>query len=72
MHLAVTLPKNFNDHELAVRAVDESLWLWPLSPCYFGGPAQPGFILGYGSTAAAEIPGAVRRLRTLIDRAKKR
>jgi GntR family transcriptional regulator/MocR family aminotransferase len=72
MHLAVTLPKNFNDHELAVRAVDESLWLWPLSPCYFGGPAQPGFILGYGSTAAAEIPGAVRRLRTLIDRAKNR
>jgi GntR family transcriptional regulator / MocR family aminotransferase len=72
MHLAVTLPKTCNDRELAVRAVDESLWLWPLSPCYFQKPAQYGFILGFGSTTATQIPAAVRRLRTLLHSALSR
>jgi len=67
MHLAVTLPKDFNDCELALRATHESLWLWPLSPCYIHKPSQPGFILGYGSTTAGEIPRAVRHLHALID-----
>jgi GntR family transcriptional regulator / MocR family aminotransferase len=66
MHLAVTLPKTLNDRELALRAIDESLWLWPLSPYYFQKPSQPGFILGFGSTTAAQIPAAVRHLRTLL------
>lgn len=69
MHLAVTLPKTFNDRELALRAIGESLWLWPLSPCYFHKPAQQGFILGFGSTTAAQIPAAVRHLRTLLHSA---
>ena len=69
MHLAVTLPKNLNDCELSLRATQESLWLWPLSPCYINKPTQSGFILGYGSTTAPEIPRAVRHLRTLIDSA---
>jgi GntR family transcriptional regulator / MocR family aminotransferase len=69
MHLAVTLPKNLNDCELSLRATQESLWLWPLSPCYINKPTQSGFILGYGSTTAPEIPRAVGHLRTLIDSA---
>jgi GntR family transcriptional regulator/MocR family aminotransferase len=67
MHLAVTIPRTFNDHQLAVRAVNESLWLWPLSPCYFHKPVQQGFILGFGSTTASQIPAAVRHLRSLLQ-----
>jgi GntR family transcriptional regulator / MocR family aminotransferase len=67
MHLAVTLPKGCEDREIAQRAAEQSLWLWPLSPAYIAKPAQPGFILGFGSTSAPDIPGAVRHLRKLIS-----
>ncbi|MGB7438698.1 MAG: PLP-dependent aminotransferase family protein [Candidatus Acidiferrum sp.] len=70
MHLTVKLPKGFVDEEISVRAAQENLWLWPLSPCYIGKPAQHGFILGFGSTTAGEIPGAVHRLRTILGRGK--
>jgi GntR family transcriptional regulator/MocR family aminotransferase len=66
MHLTVTLPEGLNDQEIAARAAAERLWLWPLSPAYSGEKARQGFILGFGSTPAEQIPRAVRRLRALI------
>jgi GntR family transcriptional regulator/MocR family aminotransferase len=66
MHLAVALPKGSRDLEIAERAARQNLWIWPLSPSYLGEVARPGFILGFGSTAVAEIPRAVRRLRNLL------
>jgi GntR family transcriptional regulator/MocR family aminotransferase len=66
MHLAVTLPKRSRDVEIAERAARQNLWLWPLSPSYLGEVSRPGFILGFGSAAVAEIPRAVRKLRNLL------
>jgi GntR family transcriptional regulator / MocR family aminotransferase len=66
MHLAVTLPNGSCDREIAERAARQNLWIWPLSPSYLGKVVRPGFILGFGSTAVAEIPGAVRKLRNLL------
>jgi GntR family transcriptional regulator / MocR family aminotransferase len=67
MHLTVTLPKGLHDHRIAERAAEESLWLWPLSPSYAGKPAQQGFILGFGSTTASEIPAAIQHLHKILD-----
>ncbi|MGA8432539.1 MAG: PLP-dependent aminotransferase family protein [Candidatus Sulfotelmatobacter sp.] len=66
MHLTVTLPKGKRDRDIAGRAARQNLWIWPLSPSYIGRAARPGFILGFGSTAVAEIPRAVRKLRKLL------
>jgi GntR family transcriptional regulator/MocR family aminotransferase len=66
MHLAVTLPNGSRDLEIAARAARQNLWIWPLSPCYVGEVSRPGFILGFGSTAVADIPRAVRELRNLL------
>jgi len=66
MHLAVTLPNGSRDLEIAQQAARQNLWIWPLSPSYLGAVARPGFILGFGSTAVADIPGAVRKLRDLL------
>src|SRR5580658_3581334 len=66
MHLAVILPKGFRDQEVAARAAREKLWLWPLSPTYLGETPRQGFILGFGSTPAEEIPKAVRQLKRVL------
>jgi GntR family transcriptional regulator / MocR family aminotransferase len=66
MHLAVALQPGSRDQELAERAARQDLWLWPLSRCYQGNVARPGFILGFGNTTAAETPRAVRKLRNLL------
>jgi GntR family transcriptional regulator / MocR family aminotransferase len=66
MHLAVTLPRRSRDLEIAERAARHNLWIWPLSPSYLGPVSRPGFILGFGSTAAADIPRAVRKFRNLL------
>lgn len=66
MHLTVTLPRGFSDCEIAMRAARESLWLWPLSSCYLSQSSNQGFILGFGSTPAHQMAGAVRRLRNAI------
>ncbi len=66
MHLVVRLPKGLNDGEIAVRAAQRKLWLWPLSPCYLGKAPGPGFILGFAGIGAAEIPDAVRRLKAFL------
>ncbi len=66
LQLTVTLPKGTNDLEISERAARQKLWLWPLSTSYLGGAASPGFILGFGSTAARDIPRSVRKLRDLL------
>jgi GntR family transcriptional regulator/MocR family aminotransferase len=66
MHLTVTLTNGGNDREIAEQAARQNLWTWPLSTTYLGGVTQPGFILGFGCTEAADIPGAVRKLRSLL------
>ncbi len=66
MHLAVTLRNRSCDREIAERAARQNLWIWPLSSSYLGEVVRPGFILGFGSTAVAEISGAVRKLGNLL------
>ncbi|HLK19878.1 MAG TPA: PLP-dependent aminotransferase family protein [Bryobacteraceae bacterium] len=66
MHLVVTLPQGFSDREISVRAAQQNLSLWPLSPCYAGPRARQGFILGFGSTKASDMAAQVARLRQLI------
>jgi GntR family transcriptional regulator / MocR family aminotransferase len=66
MHLLVTLPEGFRDVEIAQHAAREKLWLTPLSPCYLRKAARQGLILGFGSTSAAEMPRAVRRLKEVL------
>jgi GntR family transcriptional regulator/MocR family aminotransferase len=66
MHLAITLPPGMNDIEIATRAAQARLWLWPLSRCYIGANPRNGFILGFGSTPPDQIPRAVRLLRSVV------
>lgn len=68
MHLVVMLPDGLRDHEIASRAARRNLWLWPLSPSYMGKNKRQGFILGFGNATSAEIPEAVRRLKSLMGR----
>jgi GntR family transcriptional regulator/MocR family aminotransferase len=65
MHLTITLPKGIRDREIAARAAQERLWLNPLSPSYMGDGVKQGFILGFGSTPADQIPRAVARMKAL-------
>jgi GntR family transcriptional regulator/MocR family aminotransferase len=66
MHLAVTMKNGISDRTIAARAAAERLWLWPLSPSYLGKAPRQGFVLGFGSVAANQIPRSVRKLRTII------
>lgn len=66
MHLTVRLRSRTRDLEVAERAARQNLWIWPLSSAYMNKALQQGFILGFGSTPIAEIPGAVRKLRNLL------
>lgn len=64
MHLAVTLPNQSRDTEIAEQAARHNLRIWPLSTSYLG-EARQGFILGFGSASVEEIPSAVRKLSQL-------
>lgn len=66
LHVSVTLPAGFDDHELSERAARIKLWLVPLSSSYLRRPAPNGFILGFCNTSTKEIPVAVRKLRDII------
>jgi GntR family transcriptional regulator/MocR family aminotransferase len=65
MHLAVTLPKGLCDTRISAKAARERLWLCPLSPSYRDDPQQ-GFILGFGSTLAEQMPQAVRQMKSIL------
>jgi GntR family transcriptional regulator/MocR family aminotransferase len=67
MHLTILLPPWARDHDIAVRAAQRGLSVLPLSSCYAGRPAQPGLVLGYGSTRVGEMTEAVRRLKLIIN-----
>jgi GntR family transcriptional regulator/MocR family aminotransferase len=66
MHLAVVLQNGRRDMEIAERASRHNLSIWPLSPSYLSEPPCQGFILGFGGATMAEIPSAVRKLRSLL------
>lgn len=65
MHLTVFLRKGERDEDLARRAVDHGLSLWPLSRMYMSEPRQ-GLVLGFGGTTMQGIPDAVRRMGQLL------
>lgn len=66
MHVTMTLPDSLDDQEIAAGAAQQHLCLWPLSPHYMGEKRRSGLVLGFGSTAAEQIPAAVKRLSSLI------
>ena len=66
MHVTVSISDGFDDQKIAARAAQDHLWLWPLSPHYLGEKRRPGFVLGFGSTTAEQMPAAVKRLRSAM------
>jgi GntR family transcriptional regulator/MocR family aminotransferase len=69
LHLSMTLPRGYRDHEIAERALRQKLWLAPLSASYQEQPQQ-GLILGFSNTSTEEIPRAVRKLKDILHHAK--
>jgi GntR family transcriptional regulator/MocR family aminotransferase len=67
IHLTAFLAKRSRDRAISERAARDGLWAMPLSACYLGSAVRPGLVLGYGGTTAAQMPGAVRRLRRALD-----
>jgi len=67
MHVSVTMRDGLSDRAIAAKAAAERLWLMPLSPAYVGKKARQGFVLGFGSTPANQIPRAVRKLRAMLN-----
>ena len=66
LHLSMTLPRGFRDHEIGERAARHRLWLAPLSASYAEHPSPQGFILGFSNIAAEQMPSAVRKLRGIL------
>jgi GntR family transcriptional regulator/MocR family aminotransferase len=66
LHLVAKLSRGVRDRQVSLRAARKKLWLWPLSPYYLNEPEQ-GFVLGFGSATARDIPDAVRQLRLLLS-----
>ena len=67
MHLAATLSRDRDDLGASHRAARQGLWAMPLSSCYLGRPSRRGFVLGFGGTDVADIPGGVRKLRAALS-----
>jgi GntR family transcriptional regulator / MocR family aminotransferase len=67
MHVTISLPEGYSDTEIAARAANDGLSLYPISQYWRCEPRQQGFVLGFGSTFAEEMPRAVRKLRAAID-----
>jgi GntR family transcriptional regulator/MocR family aminotransferase len=67
MFLAAVLPEGVPDREIAQRAVERGLRVYPLSRCHLTKPGQTGFVLGYGGIGRGEIAAGVRRLREAAD-----
>jgi GntR family transcriptional regulator / MocR family aminotransferase len=66
LHVSVTLPHGFDDHELSERATRDGLWLVPLSSSYIERPSPQGFILGFSNIPAGEIPRSMKKLRNIL------
>lgn len=67
MHLAVTLPKGFQDRDLSMKAAARDLWLWPMSVMYLGPSPRHGWMLGFGSVAEKDIPRNVRTMYQVVN-----
>lgn len=65
LHL-VALGQGVADRAISLAAARARLWAMPLSACYLGPPSRHGLVLGFGGTAAEEMPAAVQRLRRAI------
>jgi len=69
MHLCMLL-EGIGDREIARRAALDDLWLVPLSSSYADcRRSRHGFILGFGSTGAEEMPSAIKKLYLALDSA---
>lgn len=66
LHVSVTLPQGFDDHELSERAARDGLWLVPLSSSYIERPSPQGFILGFSNIPAGEIPRTMKKLKNIL------
>lgn len=66
MHVCVTLPEGFNDHEISLRAAQDRMTLWPLSRFYAVEKPRHGFLLGFGNTTVEQIPSAVKQMHKLV------
>jgi GntR family transcriptional regulator/MocR family aminotransferase len=67
MFLSAVLPDGVPDREIAMRAAERGLRVYPLSRCYLTKPALSGFVLGYGGIRRDEIAAGVRTLREIAD-----
>jgi GntR family transcriptional regulator / MocR family aminotransferase len=66
MYLTIAAPPDVVDMEVAYRAAEEKLWLWPLSLTYAGGNVQQGFILGFASARTPELRNAITHFGRLV------
>jgi len=66
LHVSITLPYGFDDHEVSDHAAREGLWLVPLSSSYIERPSPQGFILGFSNIPAGEIPRAMKKLSNVL------
>lgn len=67
MFLTAVLDKGYRDREIAQRAAQQGLQVFPLSECYLGRARLQGLILGYGGFDVERIVDGVRRLRRILD-----
>ncbi|MBV9405520.1 MAG: PLP-dependent aminotransferase family protein [Acidobacteriaceae bacterium] len=67
MYLTITAPSSVRDLEIAYRAAEEKLWIWPLSLTYAATKVRQGFILGFGSARTPELCKAIERLGKLVS-----
>jgi GntR family transcriptional regulator / MocR family aminotransferase len=67
LHLVVLLPEGTDDRAISDHAAAEGLHVLALSACHLGPCPRPGLVLGYGGVGAGAMPGAVGRLRRVLE-----
>ena len=65
-HLVATLANRSADHQVAMRAARQGLWVMPLSSCYLERPTRQGLVLGFGGTDVSDITSGVRCLSRVL------
>ena len=66
MHLTTRFLKKARDLDIAKRAAERNLWIWPLSAAYLGTPTMQGLMLGFGNVSTQDIGRGVRALREIV------
>lgn len=67
-HLVATFLNRSGDHQVAMHAARQGLWVMPLSSCYLGRPPRQGLVLGFGGTDVSDITSGVRCLSRILER----